>query len=75
MKRAHPNASLALFLAFKRKQAKLDQREVAESIGRSQVWLSRVENGKIAPHPNDLKALTTALGLTEEEKQQLQNAF
>ena len=51
------NVKTGLILQKARKIKKMSQANAAEAVGKSRIWLSDVENGKISIYWNDLKRL------------------
>jgi transcriptional regulator with XRE-family HTH domain len=63
-----PELSLGKLLRQHRWRAKLTQKELAERIGRTQVWISRVERDKAQPTAEETRLLAVALSLDAAEK-------
>jgi transcriptional regulator with XRE-family HTH domain len=63
-----PESSLGKLLRQHRWRANLIQKELAERIGRTQVWISRVEHGKVQPTAEETRLLAAALSLDPAEK-------
>jgi transcriptional regulator with XRE-family HTH domain len=63
-----PESSLGKLLLRHRLRAKLTQKELAERIGRTQVWISRVERGRTQTTAEEIRLLAAALSLDAAEK-------
>jgi transcriptional regulator with XRE-family HTH domain len=62
-----PEQSLGEALWRHRSRAGLTQKQLADRIGRNQVWISRVERGTRQPTAEEIRLLATALSLNAAE--------
>ena len=60
-------SSLGKFVRQHRWRADQTQKELAERIGRTQVWISRVEHGKVQTTAEEIRLLAVALSLDAAE--------
>jgi transcriptional regulator with XRE-family HTH domain len=64
-------SSLGKFVRQHRWRADQTQKELADRVGRTQVWMSRVERDKAQPTAEETRLLAAALSLDAAEKAEM----